>query len=187
MKSNLRSLVIFIVLATATLVAFNAHAGKRKRTASGQTVLAPAPATCSAPGTLVVSDPTGDQTGGPAANQQFDIQSISIAEPCLGDGANRLTFTIKVADLSSVPANGHWKVKFAPPTLPSGITAYFVEMASDQSSNVTYDYGTVGTTTTTVGTADDGTKSADGTITITVANSKVGNPAVGQTLNSVQE
>ncbi len=39
-----------------------------------------------------------------------------------------------------------------------------------------YGYGTVGSTSTTLGTADDGSNSADGTITITVTNSKVGNP-----------
>src|SRR5438309_11816231 len=143
------------------------------------------PATCTAPGTTITTDPSGDQTGAPA-NQQLDITSISIAEPCFADGVDKLVFTIKVANLSSIPANGHWKVKFTPPTLPASVTAYFVEMTSDQSGNVTYGYGTVGTTSTTVGTADDGTNSTDGTITVTVANSKVGNPTVGQTITTIQ-
>ncbi|MGI9087731.1 MAG: hypothetical protein ACR2HH_08350 [Chthoniobacterales bacterium] len=133
-----------------------------------------------------MSDPAGDQTGGPAANQQFDITSLSIAEPCFGDGLDKLVFTLKVSNLATVPANGHWKVKFVPPTLPTGVTAYFVEMTSDQSANVTYGYGTVGTTSTTLGTADDGSNSANGTITITVSNSKVGNPTVGQTITTIQ-
>ena len=158
-----------------------------KRAGAGALTPAGDPLTCSPPGTLIISDPAGDQTGGPAANQQFDITSVSIAEPCVGDGStDKLAFTIKVANLSSVPANGHWKVQFAPPTLPSGVTAFFVEMTTDQNANVTYSYGTVGTTSTTVGTADDGTNSTDGTITITVANSKIGNPSAGQMLNQIK-
>ncbi len=144
------------------------------------------PATCTVPGTLIIADPTGDQTGGPTANQQFDIQSVSISEPCFADGLDKLVFVLKVANLSSIPANGHWKVKFTPPTLPASVTAYFVEMTSDQNGNVSYGYGTVGTTSTTLGTADEGSNSADGTIAITVANSKVGNPAVGQTITTIQ-
>ena len=143
------------------------------------------PPTCTLPGTLIVTDPAGDQTGAPA-NTQLDLRSISIAEPCFADGLNKLVFTIKVTDLASVPANGHWKVKFAPPTLPASVTAYFVEMTSDQNGNVSYGYGTVGTTTTTLGTTDDGSFTADGTITITVANSKVGNPTVGQAITTIQ-
>ncbi|MDQ6908380.1 MAG: glycoside hydrolase, partial [Chloroflexota bacterium] len=143
------------------------------------------PPSCTRPGTTVVTDPAGDQTGAPA-NQQLDILSVSIAEPCFADNLNKLVFTMKVANLATVPANGHWKIKFATPTLPASVTAYFVEMTSDESGNVTYSYGTVGTTTTTVGTADDGSETADGTITITVANSKVGNPAVGQVLTAIQ-
>ncbi|MDQ6625122.1 MAG: glycoside hydrolase, partial [Verrucomicrobiota bacterium] len=143
--------------------------------------------TCTSPGTLVVTDPAGDQTGAPAANQQFDIQSVSIAEPCAGDPAtNYLTFTMKVANLSSIPPNGHWTIRFAPPTLPASVTAYYVEMASDQNGNVSFGYGTVGTTTTPGGTADSGSKNVDGTIAITVANNKVGNPTPGQTLTKVQ-
>jgi PKD repeat protein len=142
--------------------------------------------TCSPPGTQITTDATGDQNGAPAANQQFDIQSISIAEPCLEGGLDRLLFTIKVANLSSIPANGHWKVAFATPTLPAGVTAYYVEMTSDQNSAVSFEYGTVGTPSSPLGTADAGTKNADGTITITVANSKVGAPAPGQTITKIQ-
>ncbi len=171
-----------------------ASAGKTKlrstdsrNISSGDSIVTPNdPLSCTAPGTLIVTDPTGDQTGAPAADQQFDIQSVSIAEPCFTDGIDRLAFTIKVATLSSIPANGHWKVQFVPPVLPSGVTAYFVEMTSDQNSNVSYAYGTVGTTTTTVGTADNGSNSADGTITITVANNKVGNPMIGQAITTIQ-
>src|SRR5437764_9269114 len=146
------------------------------------------PPTCIPPGTLIISDPAGDQTGGPSANQQFDIQSVSIAEPCFAGGENKLVFTIKVANLNSIPANGHWKVRFVAPPVPPATTGdtYFVEMTSDQNSNVSYGYGTITTTSTTLGTADAGSNNADGTISITIANSKVGNPAPGQAITAIQ-
>src|SRR3954470_2922199 len=185
-------LVCLCCFAAAILGAFGFSNGvtapNRSEIDSAQAPAAPAvsaPTSCSIPGTLIASDPAADQTGSPA-NQQFDILSVSIAEPCIGDGSNKLVFTMKVTNLSSIPGNGHWKTQFVPPTLPSGVTAYFVEMTSDQSGNVAYAYGNVGTTTTTLGTADAGTFNADGTITITVANSKVGNPVPGNTLTKVQ-
>src|SRR6266478_6366384 len=79
------------------------------------------PPSCAAPGTLITSDPAGDQNGAPAANQQLDIQSISIAEPCFAGGVNKFVFTMKVANLSSLPANGHWKIRFL-----AAATTYFV-------------------------------------------------------------
>ncbi|PYK31290.1 MAG: hypothetical protein DME57_04230, partial [Verrucomicrobia bacterium] len=193
MKSSLRWFFLMATFLAIAVVGFDAQAGKKKnsresiaqnkRTAISPTISA---SSCTPPGTSVVTDPTGDQNGNPAANQQFDIQSISIAEPCFANNIDKLVFTIKVANLNSIPPNGHWKVKFTPPTLPAGVTAFFVEMTSDQNGNVSYGYGTVGTTSTTLGTADDGSFNTDGTITITVANSKVGSPAVGQTLTTIQ-
>ncbi len=178
------SLTLGMRVSVAVAVSFILIAAITARMTSSAAM--PDPLTCTVPGTLVTSDPGADQTGAPAANQQFDIESVSIAEPCFAGGVDKLVFTIKVANLSSIPANGHWKVQFATPVLPASVTAYFVEMTSDQNANVSFGYGTVGTTTTTVGTADDGATNANGTITITVANSKVGNPTVGQTIIKVQ-
>jgi hypothetical protein len=42
---------------------------------------------CSVPGVLVASDPDGDQAGGPVANSDVDIESISVAEPYDSAGA----------------------------------------------------------------------------------------------------
>ena len=36
---------------------------------------------CVAPGTEVLTDAAGDQAGAPVSNTQFDIQSVSFAEP----------------------------------------------------------------------------------------------------------
>src|SRR4051794_23224462 len=135
---NLRVLLVCLCcFAAAILAAFGVSAvsvaTNRSEIGSAQAPAVSAPASCSAPGTLIASDPAGDQNGAPAANQQFDILSVSLAEPCIGDGSNKLVFTMKVTNLSSIPGNGHWKTQFVPPTLPSGVTAYFVEMTSDQS------------------------------------------------------
>ena len=52
---------------------------------------------CTLPGVTLLTDPTGDATGGNAAH---DIQRISLAEPA---GPDKLVFTLKVASLASVP------------------------------------------------------------------------------------
>jgi hypothetical protein len=134
---------------------------------------------CTLPGVTVVTDPTGDEI--PPGGPQQDIQSISIAE--LGTQTNELTFTLKMADLSgTLPANTQWKVYF---DSVDGMT-YWVDMETAASNNVTFHYGTSATQVdTTVGVADSGTFFTDGTIRIGIANSKVGNPAAGQTLNNI--
>src|SRR4051794_9786547 len=143
---NLRVLLVSLCcFAAAILAAFGVSAvsvaTNRSEIDSAQAPAVSAPASCSAPGTLIASDPAGDQNGGPAANQQFDIQSVSIAEPCIASGLDTLVFTLKVANLNSVPPNGHWKVQFVPPAPEAGVSAYFVEMTSDQNSNVSFGYG----------------------------------------------
>ncbi len=189
-KNHVGRLVVSFCLIAASAGAFALAAGSPGKSSAVRSrppsPVGNGPASCTPPGTTVVTDPAGDQTGAPTVNQQLDILSVSIAEPCFADGIDKLVFTLKVANLNSIPPNGHWKTQFVPPTLPTGITAFFVEMTSDQNGNVTYEYGNVGTTTTTLGTADDGSYNADGTITITVANSKVGNPVIGNSLIQIQ-
>ena len=142
------------------------------------------PASCTAPGTTVVTDPAGDQTGGPAANQALDLISVSVAEPAAsadetGALVNKLIFTIKVSNLSTVPANGVWQARF---TL--GSTTYYVSAKSDNNAALTYEYGTItGTTVNPAGTPDAGSVDKPGNkFVITIANNKVGNPVAGQSL-----
>src|SRR5581483_11060808 len=79
---------------------------------------------CDGAGVTVVADPAGDQTGAPA-NSQLDIQSISIAEKYVDATTNRLTITMKVANLSTpITPNSAWTVFF---TAPNG-AQYFVDM-----------------------------------------------------------
>jgi hypothetical protein len=154
-------------------------------------VLAPPPQSpCSAAGITVVEDPTGDQTGAPL-NSQLDIQSISISEKSVSASApSQLTFIMKVANLSNpVQPNSVWTIFF---TAPNG-TEYYVDMSTAGAGTAAvFEYGH--TTTLASGTTqqvNDGsadpssTYSADGTITLVVANSLVGNPKAGDTLVNV--
>jgi hypothetical protein len=154
----------------------------------------PAPDPCTLPGVTVLTDPTGDSadvTGvvDTEGMEKYDIESISVAEPYTGTGPNYLVFSMKVAsfagqenDPKSSP-NTAWRIFF---TSPVSGTLRFVDMRTDNSGNVTYKYGTtVGTTNTTNGDADAGVYGFDGTVRITIATSKLGNIAPGQTLSAI--
>ncbi|HEX8709610.1 MAG TPA: PKD domain-containing protein [Pyrinomonadaceae bacterium] len=128
---------------------------------------------CSGTGTRILSDPTGDSLDTLAGH---DVQSLSIAEP-YGIGAGKMVFTLKVADLSIVPANSIWPVEFK---APNG-SIYVVQMTSTTgASDVAFKYGKKGTTLLTADPLSG--FSANGTITIVVPTSGIGNPSVGQRL-----
>ena len=159
----------------------------------GEVASTPAPppqSACNLPGITVVTDPTGDETGAPA-NSQLDIQSISIAEPYVSASTpNFLTFTMKVANLSSpVQPNSSWSIFF---TAPNG-TQYFVDMNTEGAPPTpVFQYGhtttlATGTTNqTTDGTADPSSNySPDGTITIAVPVSAVGGIKAGDQLVNI--
>ncbi len=132
----------------------------------------------------MLSDPTGDGfgLGVPSAQPPFDIQSVSIAEP-YNVGSDKLVFTIKVKDLSVVPGDTTWPVQF---NAPNG-TTYVVQMdtlvgGTPTQNDALFEYGPDGGT---LSPADPLSGfSADGTITIVVPRSGVGNPAIGQQLNA---
>jgi len=140
---------------------------------------------CTIPGISLTTDPSGDTGTGsvgtvPGTPAQ-DITEILVAEPNQGGGINRLAFTMKVADLTTLPPGGVWRVFFN-----VGATGYFVGAVNDAVSGVAYTYGTTGTTTTTLGNADSGSMSvANGTITVVVSNSKVGSPGIGSVLTAI--
>jgi hypothetical protein len=94
-----------------------------------------------------------------------------------------MVFTLKVSDLQgTLPANTQWKVYSTSPNA----TVYWVSMLTDGNSAVSYAYGTTANSVdTTIGNLDAGSFTADGTITLTIANSKVGNPATGQSLTAI--
>ncbi len=132
----------------------------------------------------VVTDPTGDQNPGQPA--QLDVQAVSVGEDYQFTGLKRLVFVLKVANLTSVPTNGIWRVRWTY-TPPAGTaTTYHVSMLSDSGGAVRYEYGTYsGNTVSTSGSADEGSFTPDGTIRLSIARNKVGNPADVVTLTAV--
>ncbi|HKP71818.1 MAG TPA: hypothetical protein VJT82_02705, partial [Pyrinomonadaceae bacterium] len=143
------------------------------------------PPTCYAPGTTVITDPAGDQTGAPVANQHLDIVSVSVAEPAALNSSNqrvdKLLFTLKVANLSTVQPNSIYRVVY----VLAG-TTYHVSMVTDANAKPTYSYGRITTGVGTDGQADAGAiDTANGTIKILITNSKVGNPQAGATLTGM--
>ena len=150
----------------------------------GEYAAVPAPDPCEVPGVQVLSDPTGDGFGSgvPSAQPPLDIQSVSIAEP-YSVGPDKLVFTIKVKDLSVVPGGSTWPVQF---NAPNG-TTYVVQMSTlvggtPTQNDALFEYGPDGGTLSAADALSGFT--ADGTITIVVPRSGVGNPGIGQKLTA---
>jgi hypothetical protein len=147
-------------------------------------VVVPLPNPCVVPGVPILSDQAGDLITpiGVTSYPGYDLRSLSIAEPfALTD---KLVFTIKVEDLTTVPPNTRWPVQFRLASDPDTLGRW-VDMSSDAAGTVTFNYGTFvvtggayGSPSTTVGLADaESNFNADGTITIVISRSKIGNPA----------
>ena len=144
------------------------------------------PASCAAPGTEVTTDPTGDQLGGPGTNQQLDIVKLSIAEPASPPGDEKLSFSIDVADLSSIPVSATWRAQFVTPTTVAPTTYYYVSAEADALGAVTFHYGRIeGTSVATVETAEGIVDTANKRFIISTLRSNVGNPLPGQNLTDV--
>ena len=132
---------------------------------------------CFAPGIKVLLDQTGDSLDQTA---EHDVQFVGIAEP-FAAGAGRLVVTIKVAALTVLTPDTFWPVQF---TAPNGMV-YFARMRTTAPNTPTFEYGTgTGRDVMNAGTpALPGSGyTPDGTITIVVPASGVGNPQPGQSL-----
>ncbi|HEV3469007.1 MAG TPA: discoidin domain-containing protein, partial [Pyrinomonadaceae bacterium] len=143
------------------------------------------PAACLSPTVEVKTDAAGDQTGNQAGlNQSHDIRSVSLGEDYRFTNSDRVVFTLKVAALSPVPANGVWRTSFT-----AGGTSYYVAMNSDDAGAVSYDYGDQGGTGGTLrslGTPEEASFAPDGRITIRIAKAKIGNPPVGGSISNIR-
>jgi len=165
--------------------------GTGPRSCEVQPVVAIVPNPCVLPGAQVIQDPTNDQLGQPS-NPDLDIQGVYVAEPVQPDNVNRLVFTMKVADLSTVPANRQWVIIWNATAPGTGQSRNYVRMQSNAGgpSAVTFDYGVVVDYTRapiTQGSADATSGfTSDGAIRIVIPNSVVGNPQAGDTLANIQ-
>jgi hypothetical protein len=165
------------------------------------TVTLPDP--CKLPGVLVTNDFNPDGTDKDSgANTPIDpsvnARQLFIAEPFLGNGVNKLVFTLQVAPSTSTsaPPNSQWFIIWNRKAVAAdGSDRAYVAMRSDLSGAVTFEYGDFGpaldpmnpapnaNTPTKVGDADDGTfDPVTGVITITISNSKIENVAAGNDL-----
>ena len=137
----------------------------------GEPALAP-PLTsdpCTAPGVTVAVD-SFDAL--PVANSNYDALSVSLAEPFLGAGTDRLIFTLKVADLTTnPPPPGAWYVLWNRPLPDAGADRNYVAVKSTGlPGGVTFEYGTVSppnaNATTAVGALTGSVDPATDTFTI---------------------
>ena len=176
-----RTAIVLFVLCALSIAAFigtRASAGEKSRTAA-QATSDP----CVSINSLL-TDPAGDQQDPilpqPGASQ-LDIRSLSAGEDYRYINSERLSFKLKVDNLNSVPARSGWRVLFDF-TPPGGtLTTYYVLMQSDDNASVSYEYGTqAGNLLTTLGTLEEGFYSSDGTVTLSLAMSKVGNTTNGR-------
>jgi hypothetical protein len=142
---------------------------------------------CVEPGIQSVVDPTGDVSA--AGDPSQDIQNVWIAEPYFGAGVRKLVFTMKVANLATLPANTLWTVLWNNPTPGDAFPVKFVQMNTcDPTASPQFSYGHVeGTIQTADGNlpAGAGTYSADGTIRLEIDPALVGNPSPGYVLSAV--
>ncbi|MGH9874879.1 MAG: PKD domain-containing protein [Pyrinomonadaceae bacterium] len=148
---------------------------------------------CMLPGVQVLVDPTGDASDTQAAH---DITSVSISEPQALTG--KVVFSIKVANLSSIPPGGRWAVRFGAPQPPPDNAIigpqedWFVSMVTSDGAAPTFTYGSTGVfqdatrVFSTIGNLDPASNaSADGTITLVLPKSAIGDPQPGQAITSV--
>lgn len=153
---------------------------------------------CQAPGVTAISDPAGDASD---TQPSHDITSVSVAEPESHTG--KLVFTLKVADLQTIPPGFRWAVRFGvskggvqqtPPTDVTGGASedYFVSMVTSDGAAPAFTWGVTSVPQgasrvfTTKGSLDGASKvEANGTITLVISKSLVNNPAAGDLINNM--
>jgi PKD repeat protein len=136
----------------------------------------PAETACQLPFITEETDPKGDQLAAPNANQQLDIQKVSIGEPFTTCSDKSITFVMKVQNLNPVPApNGAWRVVFNVKDTTNTTRQVYVQMDTQLSPTPEYEYGYVDAGSSTTQFCPNtpgftcpvsGTTSTDGTLTI---------------------
>ena len=149
-------------------------------------VLPPVESRCILPGLTILTDPANDELDMVPGH---DVRSLQIAEPFVGATPDKVFFTLKVQSLAAVPPDTRWPVTF---NVGSPAVNYTVRMTNSPTDGATTGpIFQVGRTTTTTPppaepfvAADPASNfKPDGTITIVVPRSAIGNPAIGQSLS----
>src|SRR5438094_2058571 len=151
--------------------------------------------TCS--GLILQRTPPGhpEQPAQGAAPASLAIDYIAAGEP---PSTSNLMFKMKVTDLSSVPPSSRWRMvwnSYAAQSYDPAAEQFYAGMRTDQNGTITFEYGTVATavvglvvgvpTETPIGALPVSSFNADGTITLVVPKSAVGNPQPGDLLGAV--
>ncbi len=166
----------------------------------------PSPNPCVLPGVLVLNDVKSDGTDDDSApnaplDARFNIKQAYVAEPSLTGGAQKLVFTIQLAQsagATSAPANSQWYIIWNRLHADANFDRWWVAMKTDAAGLVHYEYGKFGVPTdplspntntnmaVKIGDADSGTYNpATGVITITLSTSKAEGAQPGQPFNGL--
>jgi hypothetical protein len=134
---------------------------------------------------------TGGGSGQPPPLPSLLIDYVAVSEP---PSTTNLTFAMKVGNLQgTLPPNSRWRIAWDWFNATTGDQMNYIGMNTDSNSAVTFEYGTLadagvpavlvlGETKLGVPTASFNT---DGTITMTVPRSAVGNPQTGDILAAI--
>jgi hypothetical protein len=162
----------------------------------------PVGSSCGADGVRILQDEAGDQIGAPLEGD-MDIQWVSIGEPFFADGARKLVFKLKVANLASLTPNRMWRILWSYPDAPVApnptstafVGRYYIGMNINSAGAATFEYGIAQTVSAVVvnvspaerlGAADpESGFSADGTITLVISADKVGGPGPGDMIGAL--
>jgi hypothetical protein len=146
--------------------------------------------TCS--GLILQRTPPGhpEQSAQGLAPASLAIDYISAAEP---PGTSNLVFKMKVTSLTSLPKSSRWRIVWN--SYAATGEQFYAGMRTDSNGTVTFEYGTVATaviglvigvpTETKIGSLPGSSFNANGTITLVVPKSAVGNPQPGDLLGAV--
>jgi len=146
--------------------------------------------TCS--GLILQRTPPGhpEQSAQGLAPASLAIDYIAAGEP---PATSNLVFTMKVTSLTSVPKSSRWRIVWN--SYAATGEQFYAGMRTDSNGTVTFEYGTVATavvglvigvpTETKIGSLPGSSFTANGTITLIVPKSAVGNPQPGDLLGAV--
>src|SRR5256885_12940739 len=168
-----RSLPVFLLCLIGASISLLSFASTPFRSIVSSPAFSSLP-NCTLPGVQVQNDDTGDQTGGPDANSQLDLQAVYVAEPFYSATDHNITFTIKVANLSGGPQpSSNWAVYMNVQDTNGSTRTIFFDMNTIDSptGDVGFNYGyseNGNDTSQGPGSVITGSFTDDGTITLKV-------------------
>jgi len=164
------------------------------------TIAAPTTTACLVPGLLATGDLNNDGTDNDSGQNtppdaSVNIKGLSVAEPYLGAGVNKLVFTLQMAPGGTLTPSSQWYIIWARHSIAAdGSDRRFVAMKTDALGALSFVYGDFGpplpldgslpapnaNTPTPIGNADSGSYDPlTGKITMVLATSKADDTPMG--------